>query len=58
VGILATCGLIALEDWKEKLKIDNDNAKWVGELMKDIPNVSVHDLKTIETNIMRFSLHP
>ncbi len=29
VGVLAACGLISLEDWQEKLKEDNDNAKWL-----------------------------
>ena len=33
VGVLAACGLVSLEDWKERLKIDHDNAKFIaGEL--------------------------
>lgn len=29
VGVLATCGLVALEDWKEKLAADHKNAKYL-----------------------------
>ena len=32
-GVLATCGLVSLEDWKQKLKVDNDNALWLAKEM-------------------------
>ena len=61
VGILATCGLISLEDWKERMQTDHDNARWLAEQMSSIGEVYIHGIgpiEKIETNIFRFSLAP
>lgn len=31
IGMLATCGLISLEDWKVKLNEDHQNAKYIAQ---------------------------
>lgn len=38
---MASCGLIALEDWKEKLREDNNNAKFTADLLREIPEIDV-----------------
>jgi len=52
-GFLANPGLIALEDWKEKLVIDHDNAKRFYEGIKSIRGLSVNEP---ETNILTINL--
>lgn len=54
-GVLATCGLVSLEDWKQKLKVDNDNALWLAKEMAPIKHINV-DPSVVETNIFRFTL--
>ncbi len=43
VGILATCGLISLEDWKERLQEDHINAKYLAKELSTISAFSVID---------------
>ena len=59
-GILATCGLISLEDWQERLQKDHDNARWVAtEMSEKITYVTgIRKVEFIDTNIFRFSLKP
>ena len=52
-GIFAACGLVALEDWQEKIKIDNDNASFLAKELASIPGILI-DPETVETNIVRF----
>ncbi len=58
VGILATCGLISLEDWQERLQNDHDNARWIAtEMTEKISYVTgIGKIDFIDTNIFRFSL--
>ena len=59
-GILATCGLISLEDWQERLQKDHDNARWLAnEMSEKISYVNgIRKVEFIDTNIFRFSLEP
>ena len=53
-GIMASACRISLEDWKEHLQRDHDNAQYLArELAKN--NELVIDLEGIETNIIRFT---
>ena len=36
-GVLAACGLVSLDDWEEKLKMDHENAKFFASLLSDVP---------------------
>jgi threonine aldolase len=54
-GILATAGIIALEQMMERLKEDHKNARILGEGLADISRIKV-DLETIQTNMVYFDL--
>lgn len=53
-GYLAAAGLFALENNIERLKIDNDRAKQIGEFLKDLPYVAA--LRPVQSNIVIFDL--
>eukprot|EP00347_Sterkiella_histriomuscorum_P022198 403331332 len=55
VGVLASCGLVALEDWKEKLSEDHENARALAQGLSKIPWIDV-DPSIVQTNIFRFSI--
>lgn len=57
VGVLATCGLVALEQNVDRLAEDHANAKYFAEQLSDMPHVQV-DQATLppETNMVLFSL--
>lgn len=55
-GYLAAAGLFALENNIERLKIDNDRAKQIGEVLKDLPYVA--DLRPVQSNIVIFDVVP
>ncbi|MDL2259404.1 low-specificity L-threonine aldolase [Deltaproteobacteria bacterium OttesenSCG-928-K17] len=50
-GVLAACGLTALESMIERLAEDHENARYLGRLLADIPGVSV-DIEDIEINMV------
>ena len=54
-GMLAVCLQVAMEDWQEKLLIDNDNCAWMARAINDIDGVSVN-LESVHTNMFSFSL--
>jgi len=57
-GILAACMQVSLEDWEEKLLIDNENCKYFGEqLNSSIEGVSC-DMTYVHTNMLNFTLDP
>lgn len=51
-GILAACGLVALETMVERLSEDHANAQLLAEGLRQIPNIVV---KAAETNMVFFS---
>jgi len=53
-GIVAAAGVLALEHHVERMAVDHDNAKRLGELLGNIPGISVED--GIETNMVFFSV--
>ncbi|NJN77175.1 MAG: aminotransferase class I/II-fold pyridoxal phosphate-dependent enzyme [Saprospiraceae bacterium] len=53
-GYLAAAGLFALENNIERLKIDNDSAKQIGAVLKDLPYVAT--LRPVQSNIVIFDL--
>jgi threonine aldolase len=58
VGILAACGIVALETMIDRLADDHRRAKQLAQALAEMPGVSV-DPAQIETNIVIFKLnHP
>jgi threonine aldolase len=55
-GYLAAAGIFALENNIERLKIDNDRAKQIGEVLKDLPYVA--ELRPVKSNIVIFDTIP
>ncbi len=55
-GIFAACGLLALEDWREHLQQDHENARFLANELATIPGIDV-DPSIVETNILRFHVH-
>ncbi len=53
-GYLAAAGLFALEHHIERLKIDNNRAKEIGEVLKDLPYVA--NLRPVQSNIVIFDV--
>jgi threonine aldolase len=51
-GYLAAAGVFALENNVERLKIDNDRAKQIGEVLKGLPYVA--ELRPVQSNIVIF----
>ncbi|MCB0728681.1 MAG: low-specificity L-threonine aldolase [Ignavibacteriae bacterium] len=54
VGILAAAALFALKNNVNRLKEDNENAKYFAEEISNIKGIEL-DLKTVQTNIVVFS---
>ena len=53
VGVLAAAGLVALEEMLPRLTEDNGNARRLGELIADVPDLLL-DPEKVETNIVFF----
>ena len=51
VGVIAAPGIIALEEMRERLHIDNENAKRLADGIGDLPGVTL-DPEIIETNMV------
>jgi len=56
-GILAAPGLIALDSMIDRLKEDNDNARYLAEVLHKDGLMEI-DLDTVQTNMVRGSFHP
>jgi threonine aldolase len=54
-GIIAASGIIALEKMVDRLKIDHDNAKTLGEKISKIHDIILNP-ETIQTNMVIFQL--
>ena len=50
-GVLAACGLVALEDNIERLAEDHANARVLAEGLAELPSVDI-DLEAVETNMV------
>jgi len=58
VGVIAACGLVALETMVERLADDHRRAKWLAEELAQMPGITV-DPAQVDTNIVIFGLnHP
>lgn len=55
-GYLAAAGLYALENNIERLKIDNNRAKQIGNVLQNLPYVKT--LRPVQSNIVIFDLSP
>jgi len=55
-GFLAAAGLIALEKMRFRLKEDHENARYLGEKLSEIPEISV-DLGDIHINMVFFRIN-
>jgi threonine aldolase len=53
-GFLAAAGIYALDNNVERLKIDNDNAKKIGQILRGLPYVE--NLRPVMTNIVIFDV--
>lgn len=40
-GLFASCGLVALEDWEEKIAEDNANTRYLAHELFDIKSVDI-----------------
>lgn len=56
-GVFTACGLVALEDWREYLLVDHENARYLANELASIPGVIV-DPTIVETNILRYTIEP
>ena len=54
-GVIATAGLIALEEMPKRLHEDHANARLLAEGVAKLPKVDI-DLATVQTNIVIFSI--
>lgn len=54
-GIIAAPGIIALEKMIDRLRIDHENARWLGERLSKINGIKI-DLEKVQTNIVSFDL--
>lgn len=43
VGILAACGFVAVQEMSKRLYIDHDNARYMEELLKEIPGIKIDE---------------
>lgn len=55
-GFLAAAGLIALEKMRFRLKEDHENARYMGERLSEIPEISVN-LDDIHINMVFFTIN-
>ena len=56
-GVFAACGVIALEDWQEKLAEDHSNAAFLANELAEIPGIIINP-DHVETNILYFTFEP
>lgn len=54
-GYLAAAGLYALDHHVDRLKIDNDRAKYIGEIIDN--QIYIDSVRPVKTNIVIFSLN-
>ena len=54
-GITASCILVALEDWEEKLSVDNKNALYLATELKQLEGIDCHLLP--QTNMFTFEMN-
>ncbi|WP_097027096.1 low-specificity L-threonine aldolase [Clostridium peptidivorans] len=54
-GILAAAGMVALKDMRQHLKVDHENAEFLGEELSKIPGINVK-LDQIHINMVFFSI--
>ena len=50
-GIIAACGIVALEKMVDRLADDHKNARLLAEGLQDVPGLKI-DLSTVETNMV------
>lgn len=55
-GYLAAAGIYALDNHIERLKIDHDNARQIGNILSELP--FVENIRPIRTNILIFDVKP
>jgi|ERR1712086_1121708 len=55
-GIIAACMQVAMEDWHEKLKTDNDNCKFIATELNSNVDGAYCNLDGIHTNMFSFKL--
>ena len=55
MGVFTSCGLVALEDWEQKIREDNENASYLAHELAQIEGIIVNE-KEVETNILRCRL--
>jgi threonine aldolase len=56
-GIIAAAGIIALEKMIDRLRMDHENARLLGEKIAKIEGVRI-DLENVQTNMVTFDLDP
>ena len=56
IGVIAAPMLVSLQNWREKILIDNQNARFMAEEIAGWPGVTIK-LDEVQTNILRFELH-
>lgn len=54
-GILAACGIVAIENMVDRLKDDHKNARRLAEGLAEMDNITI-DLDTVQTNIIIFDV--
>lgn len=55
IGILAAPGIIAIEKMSKRLQEDHDNATYMGDLLKQIPNIVIDEAQR-EINMVFFDI--
>lgn len=55
MGVVAAPALVALEDWQEKIAVDNENAAFLAHELAEIPGIKI-DPSLVETNIVLFEI--
>ena len=56
-GVLASAGLIALENGPKRLQEDHDNAQFLARQLAEIPGIGIDPAK-VQTNIVIYSVKP
>jgi threonine aldolase len=55
VGVLAAAGIVALDEYHERIVYDHQNARLLGEGIGEIPSLSI-DLESVQTNVVVFEI--
>lgn len=50
-GVIAACGVVALEEMTDRLQEDHDNARYLGQRLNEIPGIYV-DMNRIQINMV------